>query len=63
MENVTIPVDEYKKLLAYKKLVQMFETELHSEDLMLMVAKEIDKQVQEGKMKVVSEKELLAHLG
>ena len=63
MENITIPVKEYKKLLKYKKLVQMFETQLHSDDLMLVVAKEIDKQIKEGKMRTVSEKKLLEVLG
>ena len=63
MENITIPLEEYKKLKKYQKIVQNFEKELHGDELMLLVAKEVDKRVKEGKMKAVSEKELLDELG
>ena len=63
MENITIPLSEYKKLKKYQKIVQNFEKELHDDELTLSVAKEVNKQVKEGKMKKVSEKELLEELG
>lgn len=63
MENITIPLSEYKKLKKYQKIVQNFEKELHDDELTLLVAKEVDKQVKEGKMKKVSEKEILDELG
>ena len=43
--------------------MQNFEKELHGDELMLLVAKDVDKRIKEGKIKTVSEKDVLDELG